>query len=147
MESILEFQGVYRFLSNFYPSPFMYKRVGYKTVEHFFQAHKALYTEDFLKIVMAETPAETKKLGRGVTMRQDWDCVKYGVMRIALEQKFKIPELRQMLIDTGDAFLQEGNSWSDKVWGVCLKTGVGENNLGKLLMEIRSEITGVEPIL
>lgn len=31
----------------------------------------------------------------------------------------------------------EGNTWGDKVWGVC--DGIGENNLGKTLMRIRSE--------
>ena len=26
------------------------------------------------------------------------------------------------------------NAWNDKYWGVCLKTNIGQNNLGKLLM-------------
>lgn len=31
--------------------------------------------------------------------------------------------------------------WNDKFWGVCLKTGKGSNTLGKLIMEIRSNLT------
>ena len=41
------------------------------------------------------------------------------------------------LINTGDAILIEGNTWGDTYWGVC--DGVGENRLGKLLMEVREE--------
>lgn len=33
----------------------------------------------------------------------------------------------------------EGNTWGDKFWGVC--DGEGENHLGKLLMEVRAELT------
>jgi hypothetical protein len=31
--------------------------------------------------------------------------------------------------------LIEGNTWGDTFWGVC--NGVGENNLGKTLMNVR----------
>ena len=48
------------------------------------------------------------------------------------------PNLAQLLIETGDATLIEGNNWDDVVWGVC--NGVGENRLGKILMQIRTEI-------
>jgi predicted NAD-dependent protein-ADP-ribosyltransferase YbiA (DUF1768 family) len=30
------------------------------------------------------------------------------------------------------------NYWNDKFWGIC--KGVGENHLGKILMQIRDEI-------
>ncbi len=55
-----------------------------------------------------------------------------------LREKFS-PEmiLSEMLEATGDAELIEGNHWGDTFWGVC--NGVGQNNLGKLLMAIRSE--------
>jgi predicted NAD-dependent protein-ADP-ribosyltransferase YbiA (DUF1768 family) len=43
-----------------------------------------------------------------------------------------------MLLETKDATLIEGNTWGDQYWGVC--AGVGENHLGKLLMQIRSEL-------
>ena len=43
-----------------------------------------------------------------------------------------------MLIQTGDSVLIEGNTWGDRVWGVC--NGVGENRLGRILMKIRSEL-------
>lgn len=46
--------------------------------------------------------------------------------------------LAQLLIETGDATLIEGNTWGDRVWGVC--DGVGENRLGKILMQIRAKM-------
>ena len=140
MEMIAEFQGIYRFLSNFYPSPIEYKGLVYPTNEHFFQAMKTVDDLERLQIAAAETPNIAKKMGRGVTLRDDWEQIKENVMRLGLEKKFEIPELRKMLIETGNVYLQEGNSWSDRVWGVCLKTGKGKNLLGKLLMETRSKI-------
>lgn len=140
MEMIAEFQGIYRFLSNFYPSPIEYKGIVYPTNEHFFQAMKTVDDLERLQIAAAETPNIAKKMGRGVTLRDDWEQIKENVMRLGLEKKFEIPELRKMLIETGNVYLQEGNSWSDRVWGVCLKTGKGKNLLGKLLMETRSKI-------
>ena len=47
-------------------------------------------------------------------------------------------DLLKKLLDTGDAELVEGNTWGDRVWGVC--KGEGENRLGKILMRIRGEI-------
>lgn len=44
------------------------------------------------------------------------------------------------MIATGGEDLVEGNRWNDKFWGVCLKTGRGENWLGKLLMQVRAEL-------
>lgn len=38
----------------------------------------------------------------------------------------------------GDAELIEGNTWGDRIWGVC--DGVGENRLGKILMRVRAEM-------
>lgn len=52
--------------------------------------------------------------------------------------KFAIPELKEMLLATGDEELVEGNYWHDTIWGVC--DGVGENHLGKMLMEIREDL-------
>ena len=50
--------------------------------------------------------------------------------------KFSDPHLRSLLLATGDAELIEGNWWHDQFWGVC--NGVGQNQLGKILMAIRN---------
>lgn len=59
-------------------------------------------------------------------------------MRDLLIQKFEDEQLKIDLLDTGDVELIEGNTWDDTFWGVC--NGVGTNWLGRLLMEIRSNL-------
>lgn len=41
--------------------------------------------------------------------------------------------------------LIEGNTWGDTFWGVC--RGKGENNLGKILMRLRSELAQGQDLL
>ena len=43
---IVEFDGEYEFLSNFYHSPFTHDGITYPTNEHFFQAMKTLDIEN-----------------------------------------------------------------------------------------------------
>ena len=38
----------------------------------------------------------------------------------------------------------EGNYWHDTFWGVDEETGVGENNLGKILMEVRANLNNLD---
>lgn len=135
---INRFDGEYSFLSNFELSPFTVNGVVFPTIEHYFQAMKATNQEDLLEIAKAPTPGKAKRLGRKVKIRPDWEYVKKDIMLEGLRKKFAIPELRQKLLDTGDAYLEEGNTWGDRCWGVC--NGIGENNLGKLLMRVREEI-------
>ena len=132
------FDGEYSFLSNFELSPFTVNGIVFPTMEHYFQAMKATNQEDLLEIAKASTPGKAKRLGRKVKIRPDWEYVKKDIMLEGLHKKFAIPELRQKLLDTGDAYLEEGNTWGDRCWGVC--NGIGENNLGKLLMRVREEI-------
>lgn len=46
-------------------------------------------------------------------------------------------DLREALINTGSEELVEGNYWGDTFWGQS-PVGTGQNNLGKILMEIRN---------
>ena len=139
---INKFEGEYFFLSNFYPSPIVIKdredEFIAKTVEHYFQYMKTPSMEEGAGILSANTPGEAKRLGRKCHLRKDWEQVKDEVMLTALRKKFTIPELKKKLIATGDKELVEGNLWHDCFWGVC--EGVGQNKLGKLLMQVREEI-------
>jgi len=135
MKSIDAFEGKFRFLSNFSPSIVCFEDMEFPSVEHAYQAAKTLDMELRKKIRDAKTPNEAKKLGRRVKLRPDWENIKLGIMRELVHQKFSIPELRQLLLDTGDAELIEGNWWGDIFYGVC--RGNGLNHLGRILMEIR----------
>lgn len=135
---IESFDKEYRFLSNFHPSPIKYKNRIWPTVEHCYQAMKTEDVEDQHKIRKAKTAGDAKRMGKSVTLREDWEDVKLLVMRALLKRKFQDPELRMKLLATGSRMLIEGNWWGDTYWGVC--KGKGENWLGRMLMQLRSEI-------
>lgn len=135
---ITQFQGEYRWLSNFYQSPIELRGVVFPSAEAAYQASKSNdYELDaiFCKL----TPGQSKKLGQNIRMRGDWDEIKFEVMETILRIKFQDKDLRSRLLATGDAEIYEGNSWGDKLWGVDWKTLEGENKLGKLLMKLRDE--------
>ena len=154
---IHEFQGEYRFLSNFWRAPVTLDTVVFPTVEHAYQAAKFLvgqaggitgkwgangtpFTIRQL-IHAAPTPRLAKKYGKMWPVRAGWDQMKLNVMHGLVRQKFQHQELADKLRATGAAELIEGNKWGDHFWGVC--RGTGENHLGKILMSIRQEISNV----
>lgn len=133
------FAGEYRFLSNFYPSTIFFDGFRYPTVEHAFQAAKTADNAAKQKIATTQSALRAKSLGRQVRLRKDWEAVKVGVMRQCVALKFEShPDLAEMLLDTGNAKLIEGNSWNDTYWGVC--GGRGKNHLGKILMQVRNQV-------
>ena len=132
------FSGEYRFLSNFYPKPFKWRGKTWPSSEHAYQAAKAKDKDDAELIRQASTPGKAKRLGRKIKIREDWEDTKVKIMYSILKAKFKDPELRAMLKDTGKAKLIEGNTWGDRVWGVY--NGQGKNYLGKLLMKVRNKL-------
>jgi N-glycosidase YbiA len=142
MTVINDFRGPYRWLSNFGLSPMrvfdqiLQEEFLVPCVEHGYLADKTLVLAQRRAILEAPKPRIARDLGQKATMRPDWD--KLESMKYWLELKFAIPSLRELLLATGDAELIEGNTWGDRYWGIC--GNVGQNNLGKLLMEIRKNI-------
>jgi ribA/ribD-fused uncharacterized protein len=141
---IAEFQSEYRFLSNFFPAEVIYEGVTYPTSEHAYQAAKTLDPEQRKKIAALKTPAEAKAAGRALKLRDDWETAKFAVMEEVVRYKFTHhDDLRAKLLATGDAVLEEGNTWNDQIWGISPpNSGKGENHLGRILMKIRSELKG-----
>lgn len=139
LTSIDSFQGEYRFLSNFYPATVVYEGITYPDSEHAYQSAKTLDMNERRRIAAIPTPAEAKKAGEALTYRADWAAVKYQVMLDCVRDKFtRNPELRARLLATGDAHLEEGNTWGDQIWGVY--QGKGTNWLGIILMQVRAEL-------
>lgn len=140
MKVIESFRGEYRFLSNFYPAVVEIGGERYPSSEHAYQAMKARDPKDRKLFRDPQlTAGQAKRLSRKLTKREDWHEIKLGVMRVVVYDKFtRNPDLRHALTDTYPAELIEGNTWGDVFWGVC--RGVGENNLGKILMEVRRSI-------
>jgi len=136
---ISEFQGEYRFLSNFYPAEVVFEGITYPHVEGAYQSAKTLDMNERRRIAAIADPAEAKRAGRALKYRTDWEQVKFDVMETCVRYKFTHHiELRKKLLATGDATLEEGNNWGDRIWGVV--DGVGENRLGKILMKVRDEL-------
>ncbi len=126
--------------TNFAPYGFFAKTTFWNTSEHYFQAQKfpkmALYEE----VRQARTPSDARKLARANFRRQreDWDEIRLNVMREALRQKFDAnPPLKQLLLSTGQRPLVEASE-EDAFWGFG-PDREGQNNLGKLLMELREQ--------
>ena len=139
MTKIDSFKGNYEFLSNFAPCYIRYEGVLYTSVECAFQAAK-VSDINIKKQIAQLTPKDAKKYGRKVKLRSDWNNVRIDIMRDLLKIKFNDDHFgyRQKLVNTGDSYIEEGNKHHDTFWGVC--NGIGENHLGKLIMEIREEL-------
>ena len=135
MPPILGFHNEHRFMSNFEPARVQLDGVWYPTTEHAYQAAKTLDLAERRTIQLAKTAGQAKKLGQLVTKRADWENVKEKVMYDLLVQKFALEPYKEQLLATGNAYLEETNTWGDTYWGVC--KGQGKNRLGYLLMEVR----------
>lgn len=149
---INDFHGQHFFLSNFYPRSFSYDSPRFgrwvaTTGEHAYQAEKAESLEDFQAIMSYATPGGAKRAGRKVTMRPDWEEVKFEIMWNVLWYKFQESHfMRRNLLETGDELLVEGNTWHDNVWGDCSCPKCadikGQNWLGECLMALRWILRG-----
>jgi hypothetical protein len=120
----------------------IYDGLEYPSTEHAYQSAK--FDDPTLKekIRTAKTCGKAKFYGKILGQcRPDWELIKEIVMEVLLREKFKDPVLKKKLLDTRDAYLEEGNDWDDNTWGCC-PTGnpKGKNLLGKLLMKIREEL-------
>lgn len=137
MEAIKEFSGDYRWLSNFWLCPIWVGEHVYPSTENAYQAAK--YPKSQRQQFTACSPAMAKQLGQRIQLPKNWDTEKLAVMRKITYQKFRKNTFNcGLLTGTVGAEIIEGNTWGDTFWGVC--DGTGDNNLGKILMEVRAEL-------
>lgn len=139
---ICGFFGVFRFLSNFYMLDYgvCIDEMYFPSVEHAYQAAK--WPQKEWPRFVGLTAGQAKKLGKEAPNfnAKKWNKSKVQIMRGLVRQKFQNnPHLKHMLLMTEDAHLEERNSWGDTFWGTDVN-GVGENQLGKILMEVRSDL-------
>lgn len=144
--TISEFQGDYRFLSNFYiGNPLKVHGMTFQTSEHLYQALKTIDPVEVKAILSCQSPGEAKRLGKTLTLREDWDSIKDRAMELCVSHKFMANnDLLIRLLETGSEFLVEGNSWHDNYWGACSCDrcqGVEQHNkLGYTLMRFRDSM-------
>lgn len=146
LNRITEFQGPYRFLSNFWPAKVEYEGVMYPSAEHAYQAAKSDNQEYKKAILECKHVGYVKRLGKTAKLIPNWDQEKVGIMFNIVRDKFmRNPDLKEKLLATGDMILEEGNWWKDRYWGISpAGSGQGQNQLGKILMTIRSRIRETE---
>lgn len=131
----------YSWLSNFHPSPIEIQGKMYPTVEHWFQSQKFSKPDLQEKIRLAATPSKAKHLGktRDPSFNTAWNEERDQIMYEGLTAKFhQHADLAAKLLATGTATLQEQSPW-DSYWGSG-RTGTGKNQMGHLLMQIRTEL-------
>lgn len=134
-ETIGRFIKDYFFLSNFYSTDVWFAGIKFRNAEAAFQAMKCNGPKHRAMFKNLEA-YQAKRLGRSINLRPDWESVKDDIMLKVCFAKFsQNTDLRDKLIATFPKYLEEGNDWNDKYWGVC--NGVGMNKLGKILMKIR----------
>lgn len=136
-----QFHGRYSCLSNFAPV------VGHLTVEHWYQANKTTDPVWQNKILTAPTPNEAKKIAKELKkrglIREDFYLRNTSIMLYLVMFKFLLRgDYRDILFETGEQELIEGNWWHDNFWGnctcgreECLKEG--SNQLGRIHMYLR----------
>lgn len=121
-------------------SIFLQNRI-WPTVEHFYQAQKFDNPENQEYIRCCATPILAKRTAYDLAHqhRPDWVSIRENIMLTALRAKFKQhPDLSKKLLSTGDRYLMEFTD-SDEFWGDA-GDGSGQNRLGHLLMQVRTEI-------
>lgn len=139
-KQICGFFGDYRWCSNYHIATVHFEGVDYKSTEHAYHAAKCVDPEqkvEFRNYNM--TCGQSKAFGRIVKLRPDWEQVKFDVMlQLTVDKYTRHPRLRELLLATGNRYIEETNNWGDLTWGVDARTGKGENRLGEILMRVRA---------
>ncbi|MGV3662028.1 MAG: NADAR family protein [Prosthecobacter sp.] len=129
--------------------------VQYATAEHFMMAEKARLfgdAETLAEILVAQSPAIAKKLGRKVSGFDDarWLAARWDIVVRGNRAKFsQHAGLREFLLHTGDRILVEASPY-DRIWGIGMAATdtnaenpaqwKGLNLLGFALMEVREHL-------
>jgi ribA/ribD-fused uncharacterized protein len=144
MPPVIRFYRVnepYGCFSNFSPHP-VFIGTTWPTSEHYFQAQKFEDGALRMKIQMTKSPMIAARLGRNREwpLRPDWEQIKDDVMRQAIKAKvMQHADVRETLLSTGDALIVE-HTTNDRYWADG-GDGGGLNMLGRILMEVRAELT------
>ena len=140
--AITTFRDEHGWLSNMADCEIKYGDLVFKSTEAFYQAMKTK-DKDIRALFTKYDGQTSKREGRKLSLRSDWEIVKDDVMKFALSKKFSKEPFKSLLLSTGDVDIIEGNYWHDNYFGICscAKCGnKGLNKLGKMIMEIRNNL-------
>lgn len=120
-----------------------------RTVEALYQACRFPSRPDVQRFIIDEPSpmvAKRKTLPYRPETRPDWDWVRHKIMRWCLQVKLaqNYAKFGELLLATGERPIVE-QSRKDNYWGAFAQEGgllVGQNVLGRLLMELRMHLQG-----
>ena len=133
--------GQYGFLSNLFKRSLKFEDRIFPASEYAYLFGKFKDEEAREWAMKAPKPHLISILAHGLfswDIVDNWSKKKIDRMYKVLQAKFLDEELKEKLLETGDAVLIE-ESKTDAFWGIG-KKGTGKNMLGKLLMKIRNEL-------
>lgn len=136
-DTINSFKGEYAFLGNRFPCRFVWHGLNYSSVEAAFQSSKC--ADEAERKVYASCSADKAALkGKEQMPYFGWEEKRLDIMESIQQAKFEQnPALKRKLADTGNRILINGNNKQDTFWGIDLYSWQGENQLGKIIMNIR----------
>lgn len=135
----------YGCFSNFTNRSVTFDNLTFLSTEAAWQAQKTL-DPNIRKEFTQLSPSDAKRKGRHVALRSDWEQVKYQYMVDVLYAKFsQHDDFKKALLSTGtEEIIEDTTGWHDNIWGNCdcpkCAKIVGQNLLGKALMEVRDRI-------
>jgi len=130
-------------LSSFAATKLRYRNFTWPTSEHAYQAAKFEDSNIVRKIKSAPSPWEAFEISREYQkhIRPSWTdkerlCAMESILRAKITSN---PFVERFLLSTKDYQLFE-DSPLDSFWGIG-SDGKGQNNLGKIWMKLRDEVT------
>lgn len=145
MEGVIYFYFASRengYLSNLFECPVKYRGKQFRSSEEAYQFTKVKAPALAEWLISAPDQKYVALAGHAIFKKdciEHWDSLKLKVMEGVVNCKFRQNEdLKKELLSTGKCLIVEA-AFTDSFWG-CGPDMKGENNLGKILMKIRSEI-------
>ena len=136
---INSFKDEFDFLSNRYPCRIVWEGLEYHCAESAFQASKCKEEEERRVYARCSTDKAVVR-GNSQMPYTGWEASRLDIMASILQAKFEQnPTLMKKLADTGKRVLLNGNNKHETFWGIDLYSWIGENHLGKIIMNIRDK--------
>ena len=136
---INRFKGEYDFLSNRFPCRVLWEGLEFRSAEAAFQASKC-QDEKERKVYAGCSTDKAILKGKDQIPYPGWAEAQLGIMESILLAKYEQnPFLMQKLVDTGSCVLLNGNNKQETFWGIDLYSWIGENHLGRIIMNIRDK--------
>lgn len=158
-EEVLVFQGAISPLSNAYQCKFSEDGIVFSNVDQYVQYHKALMAHDDVtatRILATKNVGDLRRMGKSVVGGPTWPIVKIEKIREGIALKFvQNKTLSKYLVDSGERIIGEANGF-DKNLGTGIKLThdntlntnlwIGENKMGRMLMDLRERMKSALPL-